>query len=244
MSLTEEKVRFLNSQPGNENEKDGVECSDCLNRGYFFVLDSVAYSKRDCKCMTKRRSIARMRHSGLGNLLDECTLEAWEEKYPWQSQIKRIACDYAEKASGWLYLGGRPGTGKTHICTAVCRLLIDAGHELRYVVWPKFLKKAQALRFDDYERENLIHPLETVKVLYLDDLFKVEDGERPKPSDVDLAFEILNARYNNRELLTIISSEFTLENLISLDEGLGSRIREKSKEHCADLSSGENWRLA
>ena len=79
-------------------------------------------------------------------------------------------------------------------------------------------------------------PWKTVEVLYIDDLFKTEQGRNPTTADVNIAFEILNYRYRNPELITIISSERTIQDIVKIDEAVGSRIFEKSRNCCINIS--------
>ena len=72
------------------------------------------------------------------------------------------------------------------------------------------------------------------QVLYIDDLFKIGKGQdgrkqRPTSADVNLAFEILNYRYNKPTCITIISSELYAEDILDIDEAIGSRIYERAK---------------
>ena len=76
--------------------------------------------------MGKRRSLKRIQRSGLSELLQRYTLETWEAKEPWQGNLADMVRGYADNPSGWFFLAGRPGTGKTHLCTALCGLLIIA----------------------------------------------------------------------------------------------------------------------
>ena len=61
-------------------------------------------------------------------------------------------------------------------------------------------------------------------------------------ADIRLAFEILNSRYNDSQLRTIISSELTLFEILGLDEAVGGRIYERSKGFVLEAPR-ENWRL-
>ena len=62
-------------------------------------------------------------------------------------------------------------------------------------------------------------------------------------ADVKLAFELLNARYNDTAKLTLISTEWSLEGLLDIDEALGSRIYERAKKHWLNFNGRQNWRL-
>jgi DNA replication protein DnaC len=83
--------------------------------------------------------------------------------------------------------------------------------------------------------------MKQVDVLYWDDLFK--HPKEPTSFEIDLAFEVLNYRYLNLKP-TIISSERTPNELLAIDEALGSRILERSKGHLAVIQGIEcNYRL-
>ena len=237
------RAEVLNSKAGNL-DASVVDCSECLNRGYIaFVGDDGLLHTRNCQCMAKRRSLKRIQRSGLSELLQRYTLDAWEAKEQWQWNLIDMIRRYAYNPCGWFYLGGRPGTGKTHLCTALCALLMDKGLEVRYLLWRDFSSRAKAVVNDEKTYRHLVEPMKTVPVLYIDDLFKTGKGQAPTTGDVNLAFEILNYRYNNGKSLTIISSELTIENLLDVDEAVGSRVYERARKHYADLSNRANWRV-
>lgn len=102
-----------------------------------------------------------------------------------------------------------------------------------YVIWPQISKKLKAIVNDAEEYDKEITKLDTIAVLYIDDLFKpVKDDKgnitQASGPDKKLAFEIINYRYINR-LPTIISSEWGLEELTDMDEATGSRVAERSR---------------
>lgn len=175
--------------------------------------------------------------------MDRYTFDRWQTKQEWQRKVKGMALDYVENPSGWFYMAGRPGTGKTHICTALCGALIEKGMEVQYLLWRDFSSRAKAVVTDDEEYQRIVEPMKRVKVLYIDDLFKTGKGQEPTTGDTNLAFEILNSRYIQGKP-TIISSELTVKMILDIDEAIGSRIFEMSKEHYADLSDRDNFRLS
>ncbi|MEY8404622.1 hypothetical protein AALA54_15050 [Oscillospiraceae bacterium 44-34] len=80
--------------------------------------------------MPTRKSIARMEKSGLGELLKRCTFGAYQTPIQWQKAAKKLAMDYSANPAGrWLVVSGCSGSGKTHLCTAVCGKLLKAGME-------------------------------------------------------------------------------------------------------------------
>jgi DNA replication protein DnaC len=84
----------------------------------------------------------------------------------------------------------------------------------------------------------MLYELKTFPVLYIDDFLKggITDA------DIRLAFELLNYRYNNSSLLTIISSEVDLKNIFDADEALAGRIYERAKGNIY-RTPNEDWRL-
>lgn len=234
-------VELVNREPGTMK---GLDCPLCLNRGYFLRLkdDGTRYTE-ECSCMAKRKSLKRIEKSGLSELLERYTLKTWAAKETWQKTLSEMVKRFAEDPKGWFFIAGRPGTGKTHLCTALSGLLLDKGMETRYVLWRDLSVQAKAVVNDEYEYRKIVEPLKRVRVLYIDDFFKMGKGQEPTTGDVNLAFEILNNRYNDERLITILSSEWTVKQIIDFDEALGSRIHERSKGNYADLSDRENWRL-
>ena len=235
--LMQLRVDRYNSAPGNLNESDGYNCKLCQNRGNTAVLieRGGAYfdSYPPCRCMEIRRSIWRLKQSGLENSIRDCTFERFEVMAPWQQTMVDTAKRYLEEGvqqGRWFFVGGQPGSGKTHICTAISRQLLYES-PLRYMAWEQESKRLKAIVNDAEEYGPEIEKYKTVTVLYIDDLFKpVKDeyGVRrpPTPADLKLAFEILNHRYINR-LPTILSSEWYMDELTDLDEATASRIAER-----------------
>jgi DNA replication protein DnaC len=155
---------------------------------------------------------------------------------------------YAEHPEGWLLFCGQPGSGKTHLCTAIARHRLLAGDEVRYMAWRDKVTEIKALSLDNDRRAELLQLYKTVQILYIDDLFKIgraADGTAtPTAADVGIAFEILNARYINH-LTTIISTEKTPQELVEIDEATGSRIIEMAGGNVYAISrnTSRNYRL-
>ena len=256
------KVDNYNNTPGNLKDGytadtaqgkntpiagDGYDCKLCLNRGNTmgFKVDSnggIYEYVTPCRCMEIRQSIWRLRQSGLEKSIKENTFKRFEATEPWQKAMLDMANRYLSegvKAGRWLYMGGQPGCGKTHICTAVAgRLLYE--RPLLYVVWPQISKRLKAIVNDAENYEKEMSRLQTVDVLYIDDMLKPvtnEHGEVTQPSGPDkkLAFDLINYRYVNK-LPTIISSEWHIADLSDMDEATGSRIAERSDGFCLDIS--------
>lgn len=237
------KVDQYNDTPGN---LQGVDCPICHNKGDVMILDPETLERkiRECKCMAQRRSLRYLERSGLSKVLDIYSWDAWVVKEPWQRTFVDEAKAFARNPKGWFMASGKPGTGKTHMCTAICGDLLRSGYEVRYLLWRDFTTQAKALLTEDEEYRELVTPYKTVPVLYLDDLFKTGRGQDPTVGDCNLAFELINARYADPTKITIISTELTVDRINDIDEAIGSRIFERAKENYFDLSRRKNWRLA
>ena len=246
------KADDFNKQPGALNEDDGYNCPQCLNRGYFMRAVQTprglwTTEQCTCKCMAVRRTIRRMKKSGLKDIIKDYTFDKYETTEPWQKTVKDAAQDYAKEAHGWFFLGGQPGIGKTHLCTAICREFLLEGREVKYMLWRDEAPRLKAL-VNDPEYGDEIRAYKEAEVLYIDDLFKTgktDRGEKQQPTagDINLAFELLNYRYNDQRLLTIISSECTINNLLDIDEAVGSRVAERAKVLSMKPDRSKNYRL-
>ena len=240
----DEADRFNASEIGNLK---GIDCPLCKNRGYTYYADDSgmypALRTKTCKCMGSRITLRRIEQSGLKNLIERYTFASWQTPQRWQQAARDIAKEYIAKKDGWFLAAGRSGSGKTHICTAICAELLDEGLPVRYVLWRDMSVQAKAAVNDADAYRDITEPLKRVEVLYIDDLFKVEQGKQPTAADVNLAFEILNYRYNDDSKLTILSTEKSLDELLYIDEATGSRIYERAKRYWLNFYDKPNWRL-
>lgn len=215
------------------------ECPLCQDRGYTVERREGELVSRECPCSIRRRNLRRLEKSGLRELAGEYTLDRYQTPEPWQKTAKRKAEEYLSSGGrSWFVISGTPGSGKTHLCTAIAVQLMAAGRDTRYMLWREEAPRIKAFvnERDRYDPE--LEALKTVDVLYIDDFFKgsVTDGDK------NLAFELLNDRYN-RQRPTILSGERTIEELLEIDEAIGSRIYERSKGFCIRTPAGRNWRL-
>lgn len=232
------RVDCLNKDIGDRDKEDGYNCPLCKNKGYIAHVTEdnghYSHSFSDCKCVEIRNSIMRMKRSGLKDIIKDYTFEKFEEIEPWQKTLKTAAVEYSQNPEGWLFLGGQSGCGKTHLCTAVCREFLLKGKSVQYMLWRDDVTKLKSAVTDSEEYGKLIDKYKNAEVLYIDDLFKtgkVDSGyQKPTAADINVAFEILNYRYNNQYLITIISSELSEDELLDIDEATGGRIYERAKK--------------
>lgn len=238
--LNASRARALNEMAGNLKDCD---CQKCKNKGYIaYVTDAGTISTRRCACMAARDSAKRIRESGLSELIERCSFERFSTDLPWQKEMKETAQRYLSRGRGkWFLVSGTPGTGKTFLCTAICGEMLKRGFSVRYFVWRKDAPRLKSMIADDYAAyENAMRDYEECDILYIDDFFKGKVTE----ADINLAFELLNARYNRENSPgTIISSELAADQFLNIDEGLGSRIAQRARGYMI-LTPNVNLRLA
>lgn len=215
------RIQWANETEGN---LQGMDCRICRNKGYIVYLnedgDEIC---QECKCMIQRQTMARIERSGLQELLASHTFENYRTNAEWQKSAKAKAEHFAKNPEGWLFIGGQSGAGKTHLCTAVCNVLIRKGYEIRYVLWRELLHKLESNRFEESNYIQILDEIKTVDVLYLDDFLKVKGDKSKISSSIEYAFEIINARYNTKKM-TLISSEWMISEIADFDEATAGRI--------------------
>lgn len=255
------KADLFNQSSGNLHERDGYSCDKCKNKGYIAVVqynEQFGYYSEaltECKCQKIRRAIHRLEKSGLKDVVKKYTFDTYQTPDKWQEHIKRTAMRFCQDDQhNWFFIGGQSGAGKSHICTAIAVHYIRQGKEVRYMVWRDEIDRMKGLMMDEPEQYNrMMQELKETPVLYIDDLFKEgKDGKtgqtvKPSGAEVRKAFEIINHRYNKNGLVTIISSERTLSDLLDIDEAFAGRIAEYAKDGGYMLNlkkdSSRNWRL-
>jgi DNA replication protein DnaC len=88
--------------------------------------------------------------------------------------------------------------------------------------------------------EAKINKMQTINVLFIDDLFK--GRAQPTPFQLEQMFAIINYRYMNH-LPMLISSEKSIQEIIAFDEAIGSRIYEMTREYRVELKGKDlNYR--
>ncbi len=240
------KADTYNNSPGNLS---GVDCPKCFNKG------SIAYPRedggiffRECSCMVMRQCIWKMEKSGLKNVIRDCSFDKFESVRPWQETALEMARNYANIRQGWFLICGQSGSGKTHLCTAICRELLLDGKQVVYMSWRQDAADLKAMSMDAEARVKKQEELKKAEYLYIDDLFKTganADGAvRPTSADIGLAFELVNYRYVNH-LPTLFSSELYPEELLQIDEATGGRIIERARGNILVIGkdTSKNYRL-
>lgn len=225
-------------------ESVSYKCLRCKDIGWIKVSDKYGYvTVAKCpNCTNKNRMKVWLKQSGVSPMdyerynLDSFITDDIESK-----KMKKVAISFLkdDKAKGIGYFG-RSGSGKTHICIAICQKLNKPHFYWQYRHEIQRIKISMYKSIEDYE-SFLKKPM-TVPYLYIDDLFKgAIDKGRISQQDLQIMFDIINQRYINR-LPTIVSSEFSLNEIFKFDEAIGSRLYEMLKPYVINVV-GQNKRI-
>lgn len=183
---------------------------------------------RECECVQRARNRKRLRDSGLERLVERCTFDSFCVNTEWQSIVKGKATDYLKDANTMsFFICGQSGSGKTHICTAICNEIMKSGGRLKYFQWIKDGTRLKQIVNEREQYEKEIDALITSQYLYMDDFFKQEVSS----ADIRLAYEIINGRYN-ADRPTIISSERSLPYMRRVRDGEADAIAGRIFETC------------
>lgn len=228
------------------------ECDKCRDTGWI-EIDPENRIVVKCQCRIAKEAKEKMEASGLANVMELYTFDAFKTDTPLQQKIKETAQDYLDDLfdnwdsprKPWMYIGGNPGSGKTHICTAVCGEILKRNIGVKYMQWVIESKK---LKFAGESLDDAVMDYVNPTVLYIDDLFKQKYTEHPTftEADIRIAFTILDKRYAMNKP-TIISSEWSLvDHLLEADEAVFSRVYELCKGHMLDIERDprNNYRLS
>ena len=134
---------------------------------------------------------------------------------------------------------GQPGSGKTHLSLSIANVLMDKGVGVVYMGYRDVITQIKQNIMDEVYYNKVMNRYKNAKVLLIDDLFK---GSISK-SDINIMFELINHRYFNK-LPVIVSTELSIENLVNIDEALGSRLIEMSKDFLVGIRNKKlNYRI-
>ncbi len=217
-------------------------CEVCKDKGFVLeTMNGYEYAK-PCKCKIQADLKADLRRSGLDDkMLERMSFDRYEAVEDFQQRAKSTAYQYSQQAEvKGFYIGGQVGCGKTHLCTAICNEFYKQGKPFRYVIYGEMIRELKALVNDAEDYNRLMNRLCQVKILYIDDMFKGGTSE----ADIKHFFRLINSRYISQKT-TIISSELMLNEVMAIDEAIGSRIKQMCGKFVLNIAKvrERNYRL-
>ncbi|WP_349773703.1 ATP-binding protein [Sutcliffiella horikoshii] len=243
-------------------------CSRCKDKGFNLITKPVYADNGeqlywqsgepkeqeilvDCVCAKKRQSLHLMKFSEITSEFKGMTFSGFsiEDKHELVQEAYQCAIDYYKDFDGIrktrcnsISLLGQPGVGKTHLLTALANNLIKK-KQVSVLYFP-FVEGFNDLKDDFNLLEEKLTKMKRVGVLYIDDLFKGRDY--PTPFQLEQMFAVINYRYLNH-LPIMVSSEKTIDELCDIDEALGTRIFQMSRDYTVVIKGDRkllNHRLA
>lgn len=195
----------------------------------------------ECECFEKineRKHIQKLMKSseiteefrklGFGNFTTEgksqLVIDAYEcalEYYQSFDQIKG-------NRQNSIALLGQPGSGKTHLLTAIANNLIQK-KKVQVFYFP-YVEGFNDLKNDFDVLEEKTVRMKSSEVLFIDDLFKPA-RKKPRATEwqVEQMYGVINHRYLNHKPI-LVSSELSVDEIMNIDEALATRIHEMCKD--------------
>ena len=224
-----------------EGQKNLYNCDKCKDTTW--ILDSNGKVVERCNCYEIIKVREQWEASGLKTDDLDKTFKSYE---PWNDLTKRmkgVTTNYylrfkeIEKTKhNSILLCGQPGAGKTHLSIALANNFIKK--DSKKVVYMPYRSVITTLKQNILDKEyykNLVSKYQMAEILLIDDLFKGKVNE----TDINIMFEIINHRYINK-LPIIVSTEYLVEEMLSYDEAIGSRIYEMAKGFIVEVKGQEN----
>ena len=197
-------------------------CRLCRDKRFTVHIDGDQIIAKDCFCRGKDADPA---HKEEYEKLTSCTFERFRINEPWQKAALRKAKVWlAQSKYPFLFIGGKSGTGKTHLAFAAYGILLKRGIKGEYIPWRSSAKdlKERLKDYTDYG-DARISELKNKPLLFLDDALGFSGGGFPSDEDFRLLKELAEARARNG-LRTIITSSFRATELYGASKAIGDVI--------------------
>lgn len=235
-------------------EKIHYECDICKDEEWLF--DKENNTARPCKCREAKHYKRIIESSGITEAFLQRNFENFKPTNKITADAKAMAMDYVKKFDNIKNLRnnsiaflGQVGAGKTHLSIAIANELMKRNIGVRYMQYREDVTRIKQVAMDEESYAKEINKYKNATVLLIDDLYKnatyrTKTGyEGLNDADKRAMFEIINYRYFKNAPI-IISSEYLVEDILSFDEGIGSRIFEMCKGHIMEFEGQElNYRL-
>jgi len=232
-----------NSLEGQESYKKVYFCDKCRDTTYILIGDDAF------PCICKEVVLAKkiLKDSGISDEFSKKTFDNFDYSRNVQTiNAYTVARNYLKNfkdikntRNNSIIFMGSVGGGKTHLSLAIANDLMKDGIGVIYMGYRESIIKLKQNVMDEDNYERLMRRYKNCKILLCDDLFKGS----VTPSDVNIIFEIVNHRYFNN-LPMIISTERCRDELLKIDEAIGSRILEMCGKYFVELRGSKlNYRI-
>lgn len=270
MEKLQAKYQVLSETEQVASTDKTYRCDKCKDVGGFFETkvdeeEGFTYGNKyqvwsDCEC-EKQRIVSNLLKASeiteafkamtFGNFVtDDCDEIVAKSKDLALSYYKQFN-DIKNDDSNSIALLGQPGVGKTHLLTALSNNIM--ANKLVSVLYFPYVEGFNDLRNDFEKLEAKLIRMKEVDILFIDDLFKpinkrIKDAMVKVPQatewEIKQLYAVINYRYMNHKPM-FISSELIFDEMINLDEALGTRIYQMCKKNFVQIEKdlGLNYRL-
>lgn len=235
LDLKSEKQKILDKLKVTLSPK--YTCTKCNDTGYILKNGL----SEMCSCMKQELLNEAYNKSNMYNLQDETfdnldlnlfstepNLERYGSPTSPRENIQKIIQvskdfikDFSNKNQKNLLFTGSAGIGKTYISSCIANEIIKNGHTVLYQTAPLLLDSIFDYKYNNKSTKALYDNLFNVNLLIIDDL-GTENLTAAKFSEI---FTLLNARLLTPNTKTIISTNFSLEELSKMyDTRIVSRL--------------------
>jgi DNA replication protein DnaC len=210
----------------------------------FILVENTAIP---CECRELRLSESILESSGINEEFRKKTFDNFDYSIDLQlteafAKAKNYCYNFEKikdtRRNSIIFMG-QVGSGKTHLSIAIANNLMKNSIGVVYMPYRDTITRIKQSILDEENYNRELKRYKEAKVLLIDDLFK---GNITK-SDINIMFELINYRYLTNKPI-IVSTEKLLDDLIEIDEAIGSRIIEMSKEYLVEIKGKKlNYRI-
>ncbi|WP_250860550.1 ATP-binding protein [Oceanirhabdus seepicola] len=217
-------------------------CSKCRDTSWL-LIDGKA---RRCGCYEIKRLKRIWEKSGISLEQKEMTFKSFNAYSKEIKNAKDTATKYyinykviKDSRNNSIVFLGQVGSGKTHLSIALAINFINKEIPVIYMPYRDVIMNIKQNILDSIYYRKTIERYQKAEILLIDDLYKGKITE----SDINILFEIINYRYLNNKAI-IVSSERSIDEILRIDEGIGSRIYEMCKGYLVEIrGKGNNYRV-
>lgn len=235
LKLKKEKEKILESL--NVDLTPKYDCKKCNDTGYI-IKDGLSEM---CPCMKQELLNEAYNKSNMNNLqnenfenLDLNLFSSTKDENKYKSELspreniekvinfsKHFINNFEDSKEKNLLFTGTTGIGKTYISSCIANEILKKGYTVLYQTAPVLLDSIFSYKYNNNSSKELYDNLFNVNLLIIDDL-GTENLTAAKFTEI---FTILNSRLLTSNTKTIISTNFSLEELSKMyDSRILSRI--------------------
>lgn len=230
----EHKNNYRGDNKYSEYKNIKYRCNKCRDMT-FIIKDNTAYP---CECRYLRQAEDILEKSGISDEFRNKTFDNFNYATDIQlmkayKNAKRYVNDFENiknTKNNSIIFTGQVGSGKTHLSLAISNSLMNNGIGVLYMGYRDIITTIKQNIMDPVYYNRTMNKYKKCRLLLIDDLFK----GNITGSDINIMFEIINYRYFNN-LPIIVSSEKSINELLNIDEAIGSRIIEMSKNYRSEI---------